>query len=409
MSGKIHNRVLEGLKVLELASVLAGPSVGMFFAELGATVIKVENNTTGGDVTRKWKLPGEEPDSDISGYFSSVNWGKYSIAINICDPEGLNIIYKLAAACDIVLASYKPGDAEKLGVDYPTIKRHNANIIYAHITGYGLHNPRAGFDAIIQAETGFTYMNGEPGGKPTKMPVALMDVLAAHQLKESILLSLLQREKTGKGKYIEASLFKAGVASLANQASNWLVGKTIPQRMGSDHPNIVPYGTIYHTKDNKEIVLAAGTDKQYKELIITLGRADLAEDTRFAKNQDRVIHKKEINRIIQDLISSYNRDEILHILSEKRIPAGGVFNMKEVFEVPEAKDMLLKGTYPDGTEIKGVRSIAFSSGDSNESWYPDRPPRYGEHTLTILHEWLNFDDRTIHHLIHKGVVYAQKK
>jgi crotonobetainyl-CoA:carnitine CoA-transferase CaiB-like acyl-CoA transferase len=397
------------LKVLELASVLAGPSVGMFFAELGATVIKVENCTTGGDVTRKWKLPGEDPESDISGYFSCVNWGKYSIAINIGDKEGLEIIYKLAAVCDIVLVSYKPGDAEKLGVDYFSLQNHNANLIYAHITGYGLHNPRAGFDAIIQAESGFTYMNGEPGGKPTKMPVALMDVLAAHQLKESILLALLQREKTGKGQYIEASLFKAGIASLANQATNWLVGNTIPQRLGSDHPNIVPYGTIYQTKDNKEIVLAAGTDKQYKELIKTLGRPALAEDPRFARNQDRVIHKYEINRIIQDIISTYDRDDILSILSEKRIPAGGVFNMKEVFEVPEAEEMILKGIYPDGLKIKGVRSIAFTSGQSKNVKNPDPPPRYGEHSHTILKEWLNFDDNRIRQLNLKGVIYAIKQ
>jgi len=256
---------LEGLKVLELASVLAGPSVGMFFAELGATVIKIENITTQGDVTRKWKLAKENPNTDISGYFSCVNWGKYSFAVNLLEKEGLDIIYKLTAECDIVLVSYKPGDAEKLKVDYPTLKQYNQALIYSHITGYGLKNSRAGFDAIIQAESGFTYMNGNPGGPPTKMPVALMDVLAAHHLKEAILLALLYRERTGKGQYIEASLFKAGIASLANQATNWLVGKTIPERIGSDHPNIVPYGTIFKTSDNKEIVLAAGTDKQFKE------------------------------------------------------------------------------------------------------------------------------------------------
>ena len=249
---------LQGLKVLELASVLAGPSVGMFFAELGATVYKIENVTTHGDVTRKWKLPKEDADTDISGYFSSVNWGKSSFAVDLCREEGLNIIYELAAQCDIVLVSYKPGDAEKLRVDYPTLKRYNEKLIYSHITGYGLQNPRAGFDAIIQAESGFTFMNGQPDGPPTKMPVALMDVLAAHHLKEAILLALYYREKTGKGQYIEASLFKAGVSSLANQATNWLVGRAIPQRMGSDHPNIVPYGTIFKTADGKEIVLAHG-------------------------------------------------------------------------------------------------------------------------------------------------------
>jgi crotonobetainyl-CoA:carnitine CoA-transferase CaiB-like acyl-CoA transferase len=201
---------LEGLKVLELASVLAGPSVGMFFAELGATVYKIENVTTQGDVTRKWKLPKEDSETDISGYFSSVNWGKLSFAVDLCHEEGLNIIYSLAEQCDIVLVSYKPGDAEKLRVDYNSLKKFNEKIIYSHITGYGLDNPRAGFDAIIQAESGFTYMNGEPDGPPTKMPVALMDILAAHQLKEAILLALYYREVSGKGQYIETSLFQGG-------------------------------------------------------------------------------------------------------------------------------------------------------------------------------------------------------
>jgi crotonobetainyl-CoA:carnitine CoA-transferase CaiB-like acyl-CoA transferase len=399
---------LEGLKVLELASVLAGPSVGMFFAELGATVIKIENVTTEGDVTRKWKLPGEHADSDISGYFSSVNWGKASFAVNLCEPEGLNIVYRLAAQCDIVLVSYKPGDAEKLGVDYPTLKAFNPALIYAHITGYGLHNPRAGFDAIIQAESGFTYMNGEPDGPPVKMPVALMDVLAAHHLKEAILLALLVKERKGKGQYIEASLFRAGVSSLANQATNWLVGQAIPQRMGSDHPNIVPYGTIFRTRDEKEIVLAAGTDKQYRELVRVLGLPELANDERFARNQNRVINKEEINSIIQSRVREYSREDILQLLSEKRIPAGGVFNMKEVFEVPESKQMILKGTYDDARTIEGVSSVAFSTSDPMTAEKMSPPPHYGQHTRGVMKEWLDMKESEIEILINKGVVYARE-
>jgi crotonobetainyl-CoA:carnitine CoA-transferase CaiB-like acyl-CoA transferase len=399
---------LQGLKVLELASVLAGPSVGMFFAELGATVYKIENVTTHGDVTRKWKLPKEDADTDISGYFSCVNWGKSSFAVDLCREEGLKIIYDLAAQCDIVLVSYKPGDAEKLKVDYPTLKKYNEKLIYSHITGYGLQNPRAGFDAIIQAESGFTYMNGQPDGPPTKMPVALMDVLAAHHLKEAILLALYYREKTGKGQYIEASLFKAGVSSLANQATNWLVGEAIPERMGSDHPNIVPYGTIFKTADGKEIVMAAGTDKQYQQLITALGRPDLATDCKFEKNHGRVIHKAEINGIIQDLIIKYTRDEILEILQQKRIPAGGVFNMQEVFEVPEAEPMVLKGRYETGMEIKGVRSIAFTTTDKMSVEELSPPPHYGQHTREILSGILKYDEKAINELINKGVVYAKQ-
>ncbi len=398
---------LSGIKVLELASVLAGPSVGMFFAELGATVIKVENVITQGDVTRNWKLPKEPADTDISGYFSSVNWGKSSFAVDLCQPAGLEIIYKLTSQCDIVLVSYKPGDAEKLKVDYPTLKAHNPKIIYSHLTGYGLKNRRAGFDAIIQAESGFTYMNGEADGPPTKMPVALMDILAAHHLKEAILLALLYRERTGKGQYIEASLFRAGISSLANQATNWLVGGSIPQRLGSDHPNIVPYGTIYNTADGKGIVIAAGTDKQYRELITALGRNELANDPRFARNQDRVKNKTEINEIIQELVQKYTREEILKTLEEKSIPAGGVFNMKEVFEVPESKEMLLHGNYESGLRISGVRSVAFSTTDPMTVSNLTPPPHYGQHTREILGRWLQFSESEIENLIKEGVVYAR--
>ncbi len=401
------NKPLAGLKVLELASVLAGPSIGMFCAELGATVLKVENVTTQGDVTRKWKLPKEPSETDISGYFSCVNWGKSSFAVNLCEEEGLQIIYQLVEQCDIALVSYKPGDAEKLKVDYATLCKYNPSIIFAHITGYGLQNPRAGFDAIIQAESGFTFMNGIPQGPPTKMPVALMDILAAHHLKEAILLALLHRERTGEGQHIEASLFRAGLSSLANQATNWLVGQSIPQRIGSDHPNIVPYGTTYSTNDGKEIVMAAGTDKQFRELVSVLGKSELGSDPRFAKNQDRVKNKEVINGILQELIARYNREEILEMLSQKRIPAGGVFNMKEVFEVPESTSMVLEAKTGEGLPVRGVSSVAFTSQGKAMEGKMAPPPHYGEHTRQVLSEWLRYPEQKIDTLIKKGVIYAR--
>ncbi len=399
---------LKGIKVIELANVLAGPSVGLFLAEMGATVIKVENVRSCGDVTRHWKLPTEDPDTDISGYFSCVNWGKQSLAIDITREEGLEIVHKLAVKCDIVLASYKPGDAERLRVDYPALSKLNSNLIYAHVTGYGMNNSRAGYDAIIQAESGFTYMNGEPDGKPTKMPVALMDVLAAHHIKEAVLLALLARERGGSGQYIEASLLKSGVASLANQATNWLVGNSIPQRMGSDHPNIVPYGTIFTTADRKEIVLAVGTDKQFAELCKLLGRPELAEDERYRKNFNRVVNSTDLKNELQNLIGNYKREEILDLLQKSRVPAGGVFDMKEVFETPEAQEMLLESDL-NSQPVRGVSSVAFNSDSISVKKDLSPPPHYGQDSRQVLADMLGFSLKQIDKLIEQNVIYAKEE
>src|SRR6478736_2525020 len=275
--------MLQDLKVLELASVLAGPSVGQFFAELGAEVIKIENPKIGGDVTRGWKIPGE-PTDDRSAYFCSCNWGKKSVALDLTIKKDLETVKKLAAKSDIVIASYKPGDAEKLGVAYQQLRLINPQLIYGQITGYGSDDDRVGYDAVIQAEAGFMALNGEHDGPATKMPVALIDVLAAHHLKEGLLLALLKRERLKEGSFVEVSLVQTAVASLANQATNWLVGKKLPVRQGSAHPNIAPYGDSFVTEDSKRILLAVGSDKQFDELIkiLGLGTQDLGKS--FAKN-----------------------------------------------------------------------------------------------------------------------------
>ncbi len=396
--------IFSGLKVIELANVLAGPSVGAFFSELGATVIKIENRLTGGDVTRRWKLPTESAETDISSYFSSVNWGKYSIGVDLKKEKGLKIVHDLIAQSDIVLASYKPGDAEILKVDYETLMKLNPGLIYAHITGYGTDNDRPGYDAIIQAESGFTYMNGEPESGPVKMPVALMDVLAAHQAKEGILLALLFRGRTGKGQRIEVSLIQSGAASLVNQASNWLVGDTIPQRMGSDHPNIAPYGTIFKTGDSKDIVLAVGTDKQFTRLCMLLGIPEIASDARFVSNSVRVKHREELKKVLQQLILKLPRDEFLKLLNEKNIPAGGVCDMKEVFEKPEVQELLIEGTSSQGSVLQGLRTAVFISEGESATRETLPPPHYGEHTEMVLKKFLNLEDKSIQELIKDGII-----
>ncbi len=375
--------MLNDLKVLELASVLAGPSVGQFFAELGAEVIKIENPKTGGDVTRGWKTPDESTD-DRSAYFCSCNWGKKSVVLDLTINKDLEIVKKLAAKSDIIIASYKPGDAEKLGVSYEQLKTFNAQLIYGQITGYGSDDERVGYDAVIQAEAGFMDLNGEKDGHPTKMPVALIDILAAHQLKEGLLLALLKRAKTGEGSFVEVSLIQTAIASLANQATNWLIGKKLPQRQGSAHPNIAPYGDSFVTQDSKRILLAVGSDKQFEALmqVVGLGAEDLGD--KFVKNQQRVAYRKELNKIFAEKIMNINSDELVKKLRAKKIPAGFIQNLKEVFEMPQAMETLL-----DKDGLQGVRNYV---GKEAGGWSLDfgllPPPHLGEHTEEVVNKLL---------------------
>ncbi|MFD2247007.1 CaiB/BaiF CoA transferase family protein [Pontibacter ruber] len=383
----------EGLLVLELASVLAGPSVGQFFGELGATVIKIENAATQGDVTRRWKLETEDKASDISAYFSAANWGKKSVALDITQPAALQALYKLVAQADVVIASYKPGDAEKLGVDYTSLQQLNPRLIYGHITGYGPDDSRAGYDAVVQAESGFMYLNGESESEPTKMPVALVDVLAAHQLKEGLLTALYLRERTGKGHYITVSLMQAAVSALVNQATNYLVAGHNPQRMGSSHPNIVPYGSVFTSRDNKQLVLAVGDDRQFRRLCQILGAPELADDPAFATNAARVQNRQRINQQLKQLIAQQDREELLQQLHLQHVPAGAINTIEEVFALPQAQGMLLHRE-----QVKpGVKQVAFHlSTDQQESIQGfDAPPYYGQHTAEVLQQLAGFSESQV--------------
>jgi crotonobetainyl-CoA:carnitine CoA-transferase CaiB-like acyl-CoA transferase len=392
------------LLVIELANVLAGPAVGMFFAELGARVIKVENSETMGDVTRSWKLSSEAKENDISSYFSSVNWGKQSIAVNAMMEEGRRIIYDLSRKADIVITSYKPGDDKKLALDYDTLSEINPELIYGHISGYGKEDPRAGYDAILQAASGFTYMNGTPESSPVKMPVALIDLLAAHQLKEALLLALIRRMESGDGSYIHTSLLQSGIASLANQAANWLVAGHIPERIGSDHPNIVPYGSTFKTHDEHEVVLGVGNDQQFKKLCSVLGRPELAAIPLYSTNPQRVKNREKLNRLLADQVFKFNRDELLGKLNENNLPTGGILNMKEVFEQKGGEELIIEGSLAGGKRISGLRTVAFQSNFMNFTQELTPPPHLNEHAEKILSEDLKYDTEKIKELKRKGAI-----
>ncbi|MEZ4987662.1 MAG: CoA transferase [Saprospiraceae bacterium] len=352
--------IFRGFKVVELASVLAGPAVGLFFAEMGAEVTKIENATTGGDVTRRWKAPGEDPSKSDSSYYHSVNYGKRVLQVNLSDAADRQRVDTLIAEADLVVVNYRPGGAAKLGMDYERLSAMNPRLIYAEITGFGSDDPRPAFDVVLQAETGFLYLTGEPDGLPVKMPVALIDLLAAHQLKQGVLVALLQRERTGQGCRVSVSLYDAAIASLANQATNWLVAGYAPRRMGSQHPNIAPYGDIFSTADGKQFVLAVGVEAHFRELCQVLGTPDTATDERFATNEQRIQHREALLQQLQARFSTFpDREALLLILDKKGIPAGAIRDLPDVFAQPNVEKLLLNSQDEAGQAIRCVRSVVF--------------------------------------------------
>ena len=347
------------LKVVELANVLAGPAVGMFFAELGANVIKIENKLTGGDITRSWKLPVENKKLKTSAYFASVNWNKKSLFLDLNNKKDKQKVYDLISEADIVISNYKKGDDKKLGMDYVTLSKINPKIIYAHISGYGENSNRTAYDLVLQAETGFMFMNGTPTSGPVKMPVAIIDLMAAHQLKEGILLALINKMKTGKGSKVTVSLFDSAIASLANQASNYLMANHNPQPIGSLHPNIAPYGEIFTTKDKKQIVLAIGSDKQFQKFCEILNLKEVAFNGKFSTNRERVKNRIELFEVINEKIANCSSQKLMTKFVELDVPAGTIKSIKEMFSDIDSASYILSSK-ENKEDIKAVKSVAFA-------------------------------------------------
>ncbi|WP_340203650.1 CaiB/BaiF CoA transferase family protein [Ascidiimonas sp. W6] len=339
--------MFKNLKVVELASVLAGPLTGTFFAELGAKVIKIENKLTNGDVTRTWKLPTESKKRSISAYYSAANFSKESLLLDFTDNLDYEILINHIKDADIVITNYKQSTSRKLKLGYDDLKKYNPSLIYAELTGFVDDESRPAFDVVLQAETGFMFMNGEPNRKPVKMPVALIDVLAAHHLKEAILYAIIHKLNTGKGKHIKVSLYESALASLANQATNWLMEGHIPQPMGTQHPNIAPYGDMYETKDGKLLVLAIGSDKQFEKLCILLG----LEFDGFGTNAQRISKREALNNKINECIIQKTSSYWVSNLELRNIPYGFIKNMQEVFEDRKAEKMLLHEV------IEGIETV----------------------------------------------------
>ena len=346
------------LLVLDLSSVLAGPSVGSFFAELGARVIKWENLRAGGDVTRSWRLATEPSDSPVSAYFSSVNFGKEIEQVDLSAPDSQQRLQQLLGEADVLIQNYKPSDLVKFGLDPETLKQRYPKLIHCHLTGFRSHPDRVAYDVVLQAETGFMSMNGTPESGPVKMPVALIDVLAAHQMKEAILLALYRREQTQLGAYLTVTLEEAALSALTNQASNYLMAGAIAKRIGSQHPNIAPYGDLFTAADGTELVLAVGSDRQFIELCEVLAITALAADQRYATNANRVKNRSSLVHALSEAIGAINGHDFLEQCHRLRIPAGEIKSIDRVLHQSLAQE-LIRHEMIDGVPTQRLSSVAF--------------------------------------------------
>ena len=349
--------MLNGLTVIDASTVLAGPSVGTFFAELGANVTKIEHPKHP-DVTRSWKLGTEDSKSSVSAYFSSINYKKNYIQLDLTLESDRNQFLEIIKTADILITNFKKGDAAKFGIEDELLFQLNPPLIHGKINGYGSESDRVAYDLILQAESGFMSMNGTPESGPVKMPVALIDVLAAHHLKEGILLALYEREKSVKGKAVSVALYDAALSNLVNQASNYLMSGQVPQRIGSLHPNIAPYGEIFTTKDGALITFAIGSDAHFQKLCTELGLNDLPEKGEFSNNQHRVKNRIELAQIIGEKVKLVGVKSLLDNLHLLNVPAGKIKSLDEVFDAPEAQK-LVRNEMIDNIETKRVTSVIF--------------------------------------------------
>jgi crotonobetainyl-CoA:carnitine CoA-transferase CaiB-like acyl-CoA transferase len=374
---------LHGLKVLELARVLAGPWIGQTLADLGADVIKVESPT--GDDTRRWGppfVPGPDGQPGDAAYFHCCNRGKRSVVADFRTPEGRQLVLELAARSDVLIENFKVGGLVSHGLDYETLRAINPRLVYCSVTGFGQSGPyaaRAGYDLVIQGMGGIMDITGEQDGPPQKIGVALADIITGIYGVVAIQSALAQRERTGRGMQIDMSLLDTMVGILANQGLNYLVSGIAPQRLGNAHPNIVPY-QAFDTRDGP-ITVAVGNDAQFRRFCAVIGTAQIAGDPRFATNEARVTHRAVLVPLLAAAIRHRHRDDLLAALELQEVPAGPVNSLAEVFADPQ---VVARGMRIDFGQIPSIRTpIVFSDAPLALS----RPaPRLGEHTAEVLRE-----------------------
>ncbi|MDW4550059.1 CaiB/BaiF CoA-transferase family protein [Defluviimonas sp. D31] len=369
---------LQGLKVVELARILAGPWAGQTLTDLGAEVIKVE--APEGDDTRAWGPPFIEREGDRSAaYFHAANRGKKSVTADFRTPEGQAFVRDLVKDADILIENFKVGGLKKYGLDYESLRAVNPRLIYCSITGFGQDGPyahRAGYDYIIQGMSGLMSITGEPDRQPQKVGVAVTDVFTGIYSVAAILAAVHQRARTGEGQQIDMALLDVATSVMANQAMNYLASGTPPMRMGNAHPNIVPY-SVFDCADGW-IIIATGNDGQYRRLCRILGLDALAEAPEFLKNSDRIANRAELTRLITAKTVSWQKADLLAACEADGVPAGPINDMGEVFADPQ---VLARGMRVELDGVPGVRSPFRFSGAELAL---DRPsPKLGEHDADV--------------------------
>jgi crotonobetainyl-CoA:carnitine CoA-transferase CaiB-like acyl-CoA transferase len=382
---------LAGLRVLELARILAGPWAGQMLADLGADVIKVERKGRGDD-TRGWGPPfvqGKDGRHIGSAYFHSANRGKRSIEVDFETEEGRRIIHKLAKRSDVLIENFKVGGLAKFGLDHNSLAPENPRLIYCSVTGFGQDGPyaaRAGYDLMAQGMGGMMDLTGYADGPPTRVGVAISDIFTGCYSVIGILAALAEREKTGKGCYVDTALVDSTVGVLANQALNYLVSGEPPKRIGNSHPNIVPYQE-FPVADG-HIIIATGNDNQFVKLCHVLGARELAEVPEYKDNIGRLKHRTELVGKLSALTKRMTRKDLLDQLAAQKVPAGPINTLEQVFTDPQVIFRGMKLDLPSAAakdgRIPGVRTPIVMDGWKAAS---DRPaPLLGEHTAEILKE-----------------------
>jgi crotonobetainyl-CoA:carnitine CoA-transferase CaiB-like acyl-CoA transferase len=386
--GKIVVHPLKGIKVLELARILAGPWAGQTLADLGADVVKVESPE--GDDTRGWGppfVPAADGGDLSAAYFHACNRGKRSIVADFNTPEGKALVEKLAASADVLIENFKLGGLAKYGLDYAALSKINPRLVYCSITGFGQDGPyaaRAGYDFLIQGMAGAMSITGDPSGQPTKTGYAVADLFSGLYATIGILAALRRRDETGEGAWIDCALMDVQVGVLANQALNYLVSGVAPTRLGNAHPNVVPY-EVFPVADG-HIIIAVGNDGQFRRLCEVVGDAAMGSDPAFATNKLRVEHRASLIPRITAGTLTMTRADLLAKLQEAKVPAGPINNIADVFDDAQVRHRAMRldldAPRAAGGTIPGVRTPLTIDGVGMAH---DRPsPGVGEHGADIL-------------------------